>query len=187
MFCDELKIKVIAGKGGDGCLSFRREKFVPKGGPDGGDGGNGGNIIIKVNTNLSTLSHLKNQKEYKAKNGVHGKGKKMHGKNGETLVLEVPQGTIIFNKDKSELKADLNKIGEQITIAKAGRGGMGNARFVSSTHQAPRFAENGEPGEESEIILELKLVADVGIIGLPSAGKSTLISVISNARPKIAA
>ena len=187
MFCDELKIKVIAGKGGNGCVSFRREKFVPKGGPDGGDGGSGGDIVIKANQNLNTLSHLANKKIYKGEKGVDGKGKNMHGKNAENLILEVPIGTVIFNEDKSELYADLSKQDEQITIAKGGKKGMGNARFVSSTHQVPRFAENGEPGEEKEILLELKLVADVGLIGLPSAGKSTLISVISNARPKIAA
>lgn len=187
MFCDELKIKVTAGKGGDGCVSFRREKYVPMGGPNGGNGGRGGSIIIKVNMNLNTLSHLVNSKSYKAEGGVNGRGKNMYGKNAEDLTLEVPQGTVIFNEDKSEVLADLNKEGEQIVIAKGGKGGMGNAMFVSSTHQAPRFAENGEPGEIKNIVLELKLVADVGLIGLPSAGKSTLISVISNARPKIAA
>lgn len=187
MFCDEIRIKLIAGKGGNGCMSFRREKYVPKGGPDGGDGGHGGNIIIKVNPNLNTLSNLNARKTYKAPDGVNGKGKNMHGKNGENLILEVPLGTIILNNEKNEQLADLNKEEEQIVIAKGGKGGLGNARFVSSIHQAPKFAENGEPGEEKEIILELKLVADVGLIGLPSAGKSTLISVISNARPKIAA
>ncbi len=187
MFCDELKLKVIAGKGGDGCASFRREKFVPRGGPDGGDGGRGGNIIFKVNSNLNTLGHLANRKVYKANKGVHGKGKKMHGKRADDLVLQVPKGTIIFNHDKSEMLADLSLSGDKFSVAKGGKGGLGNAKFVSSTHQAPRFAEKGEPGEEKEIFLELKLVADVGLIGLPSAGKSTLISVISNARPKIAA
>ncbi len=186
MFCDEITIKVIAGKGGDGCTSFRREKFIPKGGPDGGDGGKGGDIIFKVNQNLNTLSTLTSGKTYKGNDGVGGKGKNMHGKNANHLILEVPPGTIILTKDKSETLADLNKEDETFTIVKGGKGGLGNARFVSSTHQAPRFSENGEPGEEKEIILELKLVADIGIIGLPSAGKSTLISVISNAKPKIA-
>ena len=187
MFCDELKIRVIAGRGGNGCVSFRREKFVPKGGPDGGDGGNGGAIILKVNPHLNTLGKLANKKVYKAEKGVEGKGKKMHGKNAEPLMLEVPKGTIIFNEDKSEQLADLNKAGQEFLCAKGGKGGLGNARFMSSTHQAPRFAEDGEPGEEQKIILELKMVADVGLIGLPSVGKSTLISVISNAKPKIAA
>lgn len=186
MFCDELEIEVIAGKGGDGCCSFRREKFVARGGPNGGDGGYGGDVMFKVNHNLNTLAHMKGKKVYKANRGEHGKGKNMHGKNAEHLIIEVPPGTIVLDKN-NELLADLDKIGEQVVVARGGKGGLGNARFVSSTHQAPKFAEKGEPGESREIKLELKLVADVGIIGLPSAGKSTLISVISNAKPKIAA
>ncbi|MDA1060621.1 MAG: GTPase ObgE [bacterium] len=187
MFCDELKLTMIAGQGGDGCVSFRREKFVPRGGPDGGDGGNGGNIFIRADANINTLGHLANKKVYRANKGGHGLGKKMAGKTGDDLTLIVPKGTIIFNSDKSTMLADLNNEGDSYIVAKGGKGGLGNTRFTSSTHQAPRFAEKGEPGESNEILMELKLVADVGFIGLPSAGKSTLISVISNARPKIAA
>ena len=187
MFSDEIKIKIIAGKGGDGCASFRREKFVPRGGPDGGDGGKGGNIIFKVNTNLNTLSNITSGKTYKGFDGVNGGRKNMHGKNAEETIMEVPLGTMIYNEDKSELLADLSDENEEYVAVKGGKGGLGNARFVSSTHQAPKFAENGEPGEQKEVALELKLVAEIGLIGLPSAGKSTLISVISNARPKIAA
>ncbi|MBI5753564.1 GTPase ObgE [Candidatus Peregrinibacteria bacterium] len=187
MFCDELKLKIIAGNGGNGGLSFRREKFVPRGGPDGGDGGRGGNIIFRANPNLNTLSHLANRKMYKAESGGNGRGNNMTGKNAEDLILDVPQGTVIYTADKKQLLADLNKIDEQVILAKGGKGGLGNLRFASSTNQAPKFAENGEPGEDKEILLELKLVADVGFIGLPSVGKSTLISIVSNARPKIAA
>ncbi len=187
MFIDELEIKVIAGNGGNGCMSFRREKFIPKGGPDGGDGGNGGDIVLAVDPNKNTLNHLNSQKVYKAPKGEHGKGKNMHGRNGENLIIQVPPGTVVFNQDKSTQLADLSSSGEQTIIAKGGKGGLGNARFTTSTHQAPRFAETGEPGEEKNLVLELKMVADIGLIGLPSAGKSTLISTISNARPKIAA
>ncbi|PIR54794.1 GTPase ObgE [Candidatus Peregrinibacteria bacterium CG10_big_fil_rev_8_21_14_0_10_36_19] len=187
MFLDEHKIKVEAGKGGDGCVSFRREKFIAKGGPNGGDGGNGGDVIIRVDKNLNTLNHLAHKKLFKGNNGEPGKGKDMHGRNGEPFIISVPPGTMIFNEDKSQLLADLGADQEEISIAKGGIGGMGNARFVSSTNQVPRLAEIGEPGESKEIVMELKLIAEVGIIGLPSAGKSTLISVISNAKPKIAA
>lgn len=187
MFCDELKLKIIAGNGGNGSVSFRREKFIPKGGPDGGNGGRGGNIIIRANPNLNTLSHLANRKMYKAESGEKGQGRNMTGKNAEDLNLEVPQGTIIYNLAKTEILADLSRINDEVIIARGGKGGLGNLNFVSSTNQVPRFAETGEPGEEKEILMELKLVADVGLIGLPSVGKSTLISVISNARPKIAA
>lgn len=187
MFIDEIQIKAIAGKGGDGSISFRREKYVPKGGPDGGNGGKGGNLTIKANTNLNTLGHLAHKKIFKAENGENGKGKNMTGKTGTDLTIETPVGTLVLSKDKSQILADLNSHNQEIIIAKGGKGGFGNLHFLSSTHQVPRFAENGEPGEEKEIVLELKLVADVGLIGLPSAGKSTLISVISNARPKIAA
>lgn len=187
MFCDEVQIKVVAGKGGNGCVSFRREKYIAKGGPDGGDGGKGGDTVIKVNPNLNTLSHLSHKKIFQAEEGDNGKGKKMSGKNGQDLIIEVPVGTTIFDINKSKVLADLDKDDSQIIISKGGKGGYGNHNFVSSTNQVPRFAETGEPGESHEIIMELKLVADVGIIGLPSAGKSTLISVISNAKPKIAA
>jgi len=187
MFCDEITLKLMAGNGGNGSVSFRREKYVPKGGPDGGDGGRGGDIFIRVNHNLNTLNHLASNKVYKAESGQNGMGKNMFGKSGKDLVLEVPPGTVVFNKDKSHVYADLNKPGEQVLIAKGGKGGLGNVHFKTSVHQIPRFAETGEPGEKMEVIFELKLVADVGITGLPSAGKSTLISVISNARPKIAA
>ena len=187
MFCDETTIKVTAGKGGDGAVTFRREKFISKGGPDGGDGGKGGSVILKANENLNTLSDLNSKKHYKATPGENGRRRNMTGKMGEDLILKVPVGTIIFNVDKSKIIADLTHKDQEFVVVKGGKGGLGNQRFASSTNQAPNFAETGEPGEETDILLELKMVADVGLVGLPSVGKSTLISHVSNARPKIAA
>ncbi len=186
MFCDQAKVTLIAGKGGNGCVSFRREKFIPYGGPDGGDGGKGGDVTLLADENITTLSDYRTKKRFKANDGEGGKGKNQHGKNADGIILKVPVGTLVMNPDTNEIFEDLNQHGKKYTIVKGGKGGKGNARFASSTFQAPRFAEIGEPGEEIEVILELKLIADVGIIGLPSAGKSTLISHISNAKPKIA-
>lgn len=185
-FVDYTKIYVKAGDGGRGCVAFRREKYVPRGGPSGGDGGRGGHIIFKASRELNTLLDLRYQREYRAKRGQHGMGKKMHGKDGEDRIIPVPVGTIIKDADTEEVLADLDSEGVEIIIAKAGRGGQGNAHFATPTRQAPKFAQPGEEGEEKNLVIELKLLADVGLIGLPNAGKSTLISVISSARPKIA-
>ncbi|MDI6744423.1 MAG: GTPase ObgE [Thermodesulfovibrionales bacterium] len=185
-FVDYTKIHVKAGDGGRGCVSFRREKYVPRGGPDGGDGGRGGHIIFKASGELNTLLDLRYQREYKAKRGQHGMGKKMHGKNGEDRIIPVPVGTVIKDADTDEIIADLDSEGVETIIAKGGRGGQGNAHFATPTRQAPKFAQPGEEGKEKNLVIELKLLADAGLIGLPNAGKSTLISVISSARPKIA-
>ncbi|MBU1992778.1 GTPase ObgE, partial [Patescibacteria group bacterium] len=184
MFCDKTKVTFIAGSGGDGCASFRHEKFVARGGPDGGDGGDGGDVVLVADENINTLADFNTRKLFRAPKGGNGKGKKMHGKNAEDLVLKVPIGTLVYKND--QLLVDMEKTGVEFVIAEGGSGGLGNTRFKTSIFRAPTFAEYGEPGEEKEITLELKLVADVGIVGMPNAGKSTLISRISNARPKIA-
>jgi len=185
MFCDIAKIKVIAGKGGDGAATFHREKFIQKGGPDGGDGGKGGDIYIIADQNENTLASIVSQKIYRAENGKNGSSNNRTGASGSDLMLKVPVGTIIKTLDGA-LIADLAQHNDKFLIARGGIGGKGNTHFKSSIRQAPNFAEKGEPGEEKEIILEVRLIADIGIIGLPSAGKSSLISLISNAKPKIA-
>lgn len=187
MFVDELIIKLVAGSGGDGCTSFRREKFVPMGGPDGGNGGKGASIIFKVNKNLKTLVDLSYQKIIKASKGENGKGSNKYGKNAQDVYINVPEGTTIFDNETGEVIVDLIKDGEEFVVARGGRGGKGNKSFATHDVPAPKFSEKGEPGEEKEIRLELKVLADVGLIGMPSVGKSTLLSVISASKPKIAA
>ena len=185
-FIDEAKIYVKSGRGGKGCVSFRREKFVPRGGPNGGDGGNGGSVILIARQNMSSLLDHRYKQHYKAENGEHGRGKDQHGKNAPTLLVPVPVGTVVKDFFTGEILGDLTEDGDTLVVAKGGRGGRGNARFATPTNRAPRYAEPGEEAEERTLLLELKLLADVGIIGFPNAGKSTLISRISAARPKIA-
>jgi GTPase len=185
-FIDEVKIKVIAGDGGRGCVSFRREKFVPRGGPNGGDGGDGGDVVMSADPQLTTLLDLRYQKLYKAGRGEHGMGKDRHGRRGQDRVIQVPVGTMIRDANSGELLGDLKIAEERVVVAAGGRGGKGNAHFVSSTNRSPRYAQPGMPGVERELAIELRLLADVGIIGLPNAGKSTLIAAISAVRPKIA-
>lgn len=186
MFIDVAKIDLKAGKGGDGAISFRREKYEPSGGPYGGDGGNGGSIIIVADEGIRTLMDFRYKRHYKAENGENGKTKKMYGKAGEDLYLKVPIGTLIKDYDTDAVMYDLKEDGEQFVVCKGGKGGRGNAKFATSTRQAPRFAEPGTLGEERVIKLELKLIADVGFIGLPNVGKSSILSIISEAKPKIA-
>jgi len=185
-FIDQVKVYVKAGDGGRGCVSFRREKNVPRGGPDGGDGGRGGHIIFRAMSDINTLLDVKYQQYYRAQSGGHGKGKEMHGKDGRDLVIPIPIGTLIKDALTGEILNDLVWDKQEFIAARGGRGGLGNAHFKTPTRQAPRFAQIGERGEEKTLILELKLLADVGLIGLPNAGKSTLISAVSSARPKIA-
>ncbi|MBW2710720.1 MAG: GTPase ObgE [Deltaproteobacteria bacterium] len=184
-FIDEAVITVQSGDGGRGCVSFRREKFIPRGGPDGGDGGKGGDVILKTTSRKRTLYQFRYKKHFNAKKGAHGQGKKKTGKNGQNLVIELPPGTLVTDANTGSVIKDLVKTNETFVIAIGGRGGQGNTRFKTSTNRAPRFAQPGEPGETITLKLDLKLLADVGIIGLPNAGKSTLIRAISSARPKI--
>jgi len=186
MFIDEAKIYVKAGDGGNGCLAFRREKYVPRGGPSGGDGGRGGDVYMVANDQLNTLLHFRFNPEHKAQRGRHGEGSNCTGQDGEPVVLEVPVGTIVYDADTGEKLHDFAIPGEKVLIARGGRGGKGNARFATATHQAPTEHQPGRPGQERRLRLELKILADVGLIGFPNAGKSTLISRISAARPKIA-
>lgn len=186
MFFDEAKIHVQAGNGGDGCISFRREKYVPFGGPDGGNGGDGGSVFLVASPHLNTLATFARRSRFKAQSGGRGQGKNCHGKKGADLLIAVPLGTVVYDAETGELLADLVEPGQRVLVAQGGRGGRGNASFATPTDQAPRVATKGDPGEARWLRLELKLIADVGIVGVPNAGKSTLLSVISAARPKIA-
>ncbi len=185
-FIDEAKFFVKAGDGGNGCVSFHREKFVPRGGPNGGDGGRGGSVIIRATNSLNSLIDFRYRSHFKAERGGHGKGKDMHGRSGKDCFIEVPVGSVIKNNDSDEVLVDLALAGDSVVIARGGAGGLGNPHFASGTNRTPRIATNGETGEEFWLKIELKLIADVGLVGLPNAGKSTLLSRLSAANPKIA-
>ena len=185
MFVDKVRITVCGGRGGDGAVAFHREKYVASGGPDGGDGGHGGSVILRVNDNLSTLLDFRYKRKYAAQSGANGQGRNMSGKRGESLIIQVPRGTVVRDAASNQIIVDMST-GEDFMLAKGGRGGWGNAHYATATRQVPRFARSGLPGQERDVILELKLLADVGLVGFPNVGKSTLLSVTSNARPKIA-
>src|SRR3990172_1468547 len=186
MFLDEVKIEVVAGKGGDGIVHFRREKYVPRGGPDGGDGGRGGHVVLRVRPTMHALSWYRGKSRLRAEGGRNGGSSNKTGRQGKDLVLPVPPGTLVRTDGEGEVLADLTQAGDEVLVARGGRGGRGNARFATSRRQTPRLAERGEPGQERHLHLELRLLADIGIIGAPNAGKSTLLAALTNARPKIA-
>ena len=186
-FIDQAQIQVASGKGGDGMVHFRREKFVPRGGPDGGDGGKGGDVVLEVNPNLNTLFYFQHQRKFRAKVGGNGGTSKKTGKSADDLIIQVPPGTVIFDDQTDEVLGDLTEPGQRLVVCEGGRGGRGNPHFKSSRNQAPTIGEKGFPGEEKDLRLELKLIADIGIVGVPNAGKSTFLAAVTNAKPKIAA
>lgn len=187
MFIDEIEIRVEAGKGGDGCLSFRREKYIPRGGPDGGDGGDGGSVILVAQEGVDSLAPLTHRSQWSASNGQQGTGANCHGRSAADLVIPVPVGTVVFDAQYGHILKDLSTAGERVVVAQGGKGGMGNVRFKSATNRAPRQSTPGQPGEVRKLRLELKVIADIGLVGKPNAGKSTLLSRLSSARPEIAA